>query len=75
LFSKKTEKCVIDDMTEIKNDAKKIVVLCNKCLKMMNREDAGDSSTWSPDWAVVTTEIRELYENIQWIMEEKRGRW
>jgi len=62
-------------MKEIKTDANTIIKLCDDCLKMMMREDAGDRCTWTPDWASITTDIRKRYENMKFIMEDKRGRF
>lgn len=74
-FSEKTERIIIEDIKKIQDDAKKIVKLCDVCLRLIKRKDAGDINTWASDWSEITTEIRELYENMQYIMETKRGRF
>ena len=74
-FSEKTEKAIIDDMMEIQSDAKRIILLCSKCMKLLRRNDAGNINSWTPDWSEVCGEIIERYENMDYIMKSKRGRW
>ena len=69
-FSEKTDKIIIEDMKEIKNLAKHIDAYCNKCLKMMKQSYVGHD-----EWANVTAEIVRCYNRMEWIMEQKRGRF
>jgi hypothetical protein len=69
-FSEKTEKIIVEDMKEIQKLAKEIVKHCDKCLKMVKQSYVGND-----EWANETSEIVRCYEQIEWIMEEKRGRF
>jgi hypothetical protein len=69
-FSEKTDKIIIEDITEIKKLAKEIIGHCEKCLKMMKKSYVGHD-----EWLNTTTEIIRCYNRMEWLMEEKRGRF
>jgi hypothetical protein len=69
-FSQKTDKIIISDIKEIRSLAKEIIIDCKKCLDMMK-----ESYVDEDDWSKLTTNIVACYKGMEYIMEEKRGRF
>jgi hypothetical protein len=69
-FSEKTDKIIIRDIEEIKNLAKQIITHSNTCLETMKKSYVGHD-----EWVNITSEIIRCYNRMEWIMEQKRGRF
>jgi hypothetical protein len=69
-FGEKTDRIIIEDIKDIRDSAKEIITLCNTCLKIMRQIHVEEN-----EWSEVTTRIRKCYEHMEYVMEEKRGRF